>query len=147
MANQDERQRDPTTELRRRAQPGTRRLRFLPPLLFAVIVALILYDQVPAIRNAADRVLRPAEHQAQEVCQRAALAAAAEPRYARVVAPGKVHRTSGAYYVERVVIGEMGADGTETRFTYHCYVDPSGTLIRGARGETPASDPAPGKTP
>lgn len=70
------------------------------------------------------------------------LAAASDPRYARVVADGKVHRTSDAYYVERVVIGEMGADGNETRFTYNCYVDPSGALIRGVRGAPPAAGEA-----
>lgn len=131
----------------RRAVPKRRPLRLLAPLVFAAIVALILYDRVPAVRTAVDRVVRPAEHQAREVCQQTALAAASEPRYARVVAPGEVHRTGGAYYVERVVIGEMGADGNESRFTYNCYVDPAGALIRGARGTPPASAPAASENP
>lgn len=105
--------------------------------MLSLVVALVLYDQVPWVRTTIDRALWPAEHQAREVCARSALAAANEPRYARVVADGKVHRTSDAYYVERVVVGEMGADGNETRFTYNCYVAPSGTLIRGTRGAPP----------
>lgn len=143
-----EQQKPPYVHLRR-TESRQRPLRLVAPLVFLVIAALILYDQVPWVKASVDRMLWPAEHQAREVCQRSALAAAAEPRYARVAAPGEVHRTSGAYYVERVVIGEMGVDGNETRFTYNCYVDPTGALIRGARGAPPASPApnSPGKPP
>lgn len=94
----------------RRAEPKRRPLRILAPLVFAAIAALILYDQVPWVHTTVERVLRPTEYQARTVCQQSALAAAREPRTARLVAAGKVHRTSDALYVERIVIGEMGAD-------------------------------------
>ncbi len=146
--NDPQQQKPPYVHLRR-AEPKRRPLRILAPLVFAAIATLILYDQVPWVHTTVERVLRPAEHQAREVCQQSALAAAGEPRTARLVAAGKVHRTSDAFYVERIVIGEMGADGKETRFSYSCYVDPAGALIRGARGAPPAPPPAaaPGSTP
>jgi hypothetical protein len=138
-------QRNPPYVHLRRTEPKRRPLRLIAPLLLTFMVALILYDQVPWVRSTVERLLRPSEHQAREVCQRAALAAAAEPRFARVVSSGKVHRTSDAYYVERVVIGEMGKDAGETRFTYNCYVDPAGALIRGGRGAPPAAAPVPSR--
>lgn len=131
----------------RRAEPKRRPLRILAPLVFAAIAALILYDQVPWVHTTVERMLRPAEHQARTVCQQSALAAAREPRTARLAAAGKVHRTSDALYVERIVIGEMGADGKETRYSYSCYVDPAGVLIRGARGAPPAPPPGTSSSP
>ena len=136
--NDPQQQKKPPYVHLRRAEPKRRPLRILAPLVFAAIAALILYDQVPWVHTTVERALRPAEHQAREVCQRSALAAAGEPRTARLVAAGKVHRTSDAFYVERIAIGEMGADGKETRFSYSCYVDPAGALIRGARDAPPA---------
>ncbi len=134
--NDLQQQRPPYVHLRR-AEPKRRPLRILAPLVFAAIAALIVYREVPWVHTTVERMLRPAEHQAREVCQRSALAAAGEPHTARLVAAGKVHRTSEAFYVERIVIGEMGADGKETRFSYSCYVDAAGALIRGARGTSP----------
>ncbi|HEY8555669.1 MAG TPA: hypothetical protein VIL43_14170 [Burkholderiales bacterium] len=111
---------------RRRLRPA----RVIAPLVFAAIVLMILSDRVPALRDARDRLLHPDEYRAREACHKAALAAAEQPAYARIVARGAVHATQGAHYVEGVRVGQMGADGGEVTFEVSCYVDPDGSVVK-----------------
>ena len=114
--------------------PNTRsRFRFervLFPLVFAVIVLVILSDQIPALHDAKEKVLHPAEYQARKACHAAALAAAERPAYARILAPGEVHATQGASYVEGVSVGEMGQAGAEVTYGFSCYVEPDGKVVK-----------------
>ena len=104
--------------------------RVLIPLLFAVIVLVILADKIPALNDAREKLLHPAEYQARKACQAAALAAATRPAYARIRAPGAVHATQKASYVEGVSVGEMGETGSEVTFKFSCYVDPDGKVVK-----------------
>lgn len=109
---------------RRRFRPG----RLIPPLVFIGIALLILSDAVPGVREAFDRIVHPAAHAAQLACRRAALAAAERPDFARVVRRGTVHRTQHGFYVEGILVGEMGPSGAELRYRYSCYVDAAGRI-------------------
>jgi hypothetical protein len=119
-----------------RSPPAERRFRFdrlLLPLVVAVIVMLALRDQVPAVRDATDRLFSPAEFAARQSCQQAALAAASTPAFARLVAPGRTHHTQGGWYVDDVVIGQMGEGGQEQRFRYSCYLDADARVVKSGR--------------
>ena len=118
-------------------QPRFRIERILIPLVFALVVLTILADQIPAVHDAREKMLHPAEYQARQACHAAALAAAERPAYARIVAPGEVHATQGANYVEGVSVGEMGQAGTEVAYGYSCYVDPDGKVVKSHKQSSP----------
>ena len=104
--------------------------RVLVPLVIAVFVLVILSDHIPALNDAREKLLHPAEYRARKACHAAALAAAARPAYARIREPGKVHATQGASYVEGVSVGEMGEAGGEVAYEFSCYVDPDGKVVK-----------------
>lgn len=111
-------------------RPRFRIERILFPLVFAVVVLVILGDKIPAVHDAKEKLLHPEEYQARQACHAAALAAASQPTYARIVTPGNVHETQGAHYVEGVTVGEMGQAGGEVTFPFSCYVDPHGKITK-----------------
>jgi len=111
--------------------------RLLIPLIFAGVVLTILADRIPALHDAKEQMFHPAEYQARKACHTAALAAAERPAYARVVAPGQVHATQGASYVEGVSVGEMGPTGSEVTYGYSCYVDPDGKVVKTSKQSSP----------
>lgn len=111
-------------------RPRFRIGRILFPLVFAVVVLVILGDKIPAVHDAKEKLLHPENYQARQACHAAALAAASQPAYARIVTPGNVHETLGASYVEGVTIGEMGQGGSEVTFPFSCYVEPGGKIIK-----------------
>jgi hypothetical protein len=123
----DQPTRTPETRRRRRR---FHRGRLLFPLIFAIVVLGILSERVPVLRDAREQLLHPATHRARTACHDAALAAAAQPAYARIVAEGEVHDTQGAQYVEGVRVGEMGPDGAEVVFEFSCYVDADGNVVK-----------------
>ncbi len=114
---------------RRRFRPG----RVIPPLIFIGVALLILADAVPGVRDAFDRILRPGAHAAGVACRQAALAVAERPDFARVVSRGAVHPTQQGFYVEGVVVGQMGPSGAELRYRYNCYVDAAGRIAGAQR--------------
>jgi hypothetical protein len=118
-------------------RPRFRIERILIPLVFALVVLAILADQIPAVHDAKEKMLHPAEYQARKACYAAALAAAERPAYARIVAPGQVHATQGANYVEGVSVGEMGQAGAEITYGFNCYVDPDGKLVKTNKQSSP----------
>jgi len=111
-------------------RPRFRIGRILIPLVFAVVVLVILGDKIPAVHDAKVKLLYPEDFRARQACHAAALAAANQPAYARIISPGNVHETQGARYVEGVTIGEMGQGGGEVTFTFSCYVEPGGKIIK-----------------
>lgn len=116
-------------DARRRRRPA----RWLAPLVFAAIALIIVTREVEPVRDWAEGVLSPQRAQARAVCREAALDAAAAPAFARVVARGAVHQSRGGYYVDGLVVSEIGESGAERRFTMRCYVDAAGRLARSAR--------------
>jgi hypothetical protein len=112
------------------AKPRFRIERILFPLVFALVVLTILADKIPAVHDAKEKLLHPAEYQALKACQAAALTAAARPAYARIVNSGEAHATQGAQYVEGVRVGEMGQAGAEVTFDFSCYVEPDGKVVK-----------------
>ena len=111
--------------------------RLLFPLIFAVIALSILADRIPALRDAREQVLHPETYQARKACHAAALQAAEQPAYARIVAEGEVHPTQGAQYVQGVRVGEMGPAGAEVTYTFSCYVNPEGNVVKTHKEASP----------
>lgn len=115
--------------------PHKRRKRLLPLLLVAAFVAVIAAQEIPGVASHLQRWFKPAEWQASQVCSAAALALAARPEFARVIAPGTVHATQTGFFIEAIAIGEMADAGGERRFSVACYTDSAGTVVRADRIE------------
>ncbi len=118
---------------RREAKKGARPELVFMLILMSVIGFLILKEEVPQVESWYLRIVDKDKWLAQENCRRAALAAAVQSDFARVVDNGTVHRTENGYYVEKIIIGEMGDTGSEVRFEYSCYTQRDGTFVKGQR--------------
>lgn len=105
----------------------------------ALIVLLLLKEEVPTVNRWFQRVVAPARYAAAEACQRTALDASAQPAHARVRDEGTVHDTRNGFYVEGAEIGEMGANGAEATYRFDCYTDTSGVLIKTHKSAAAAS--------
>lgn len=106
-------------------------------VVFAALVFLAVKNQFPQLDRWVQRLTDSARWSAGEQCRRAAVAAATDRRFARVVDDGTIHDTEAGYYVENVVVGEPGADGSETRFRFSCYVDQMNQVVRTHRTDGP----------
>jgi len=114
-----------------RREPGSRLARRLIPLLFFVVLGgVIAHNEIPAFAQWWERLVAPQDWQARQQCQQAALEAAANPAFARVIRSGKVHRTSEGRYVDKLLLGEMGEGGAEQTVEYSCYLDSTGKLVQ-----------------
>lgn len=97
---------------RREAREGRKRLnKLVPRLILVVFVFLILQQQFPQLHGPTEKMLAPEKSGARETCQKSALAAANNLDFARLLDPGTVHETQNGFYVENIVIGEMGESG------------------------------------
>jgi hypothetical protein len=114
-----------------RRKRGKRKSARLIPLLFVMVLgALIAHNEIPAFAEWLEKLVAPQDWQAKQLCQQAALEAAADPAFARVIKPGEVHSTSEGLYVDKLVLGEMGEGGAEQSVEYSCYLDGAGKLVR-----------------
>jgi hypothetical protein len=103
----------------------------LIPLLFLVVFGVIIaHNEIPAFAAWWEKLVAPQDWEAKQQCQQAALSAAANPAFARVIEPGRVHHTSAGVYVDELVLGEMGDAGAEQAVEYSCYLDSAGTLVQ-----------------
>ena len=94
------------------------------PLLFALVFGMVLLEAVPSLGTWVAGLTEPRGRvEAREICATAALSAAREPAFARLIERGEAHQTRGGYYVDGVVVGEKGEDGSEVRYGFSCYVD------------------------
>jgi len=108
-----------------------RPLRKIVPLLaFAFIALLIAREEIPAVRDGLERVFSPAEWQAKQTCRTAAFARAERGEFARMLEPGTVNKTNDGFYIEQLLIGEMGQAGNEVAVEYSCYLDSAGQLVK-----------------
>ncbi|HHH43190.1 MAG TPA: hypothetical protein ENK49_03555 [Gammaproteobacteria bacterium] len=114
----------------RRSRPVRPLRRLVPLLAFLVIGFLIARQEIPAVRDAWDRLVTPQSWQARQTCQQAAIADAEHREFSRVLKPGRVNRTVDGIYIDRLLIGTMGESGTETRIEYTCYLDADGKLVK-----------------
>jgi hypothetical protein len=111
----------------------SRLARLLPFIFFAIIALVILRDQFPVVDGWLQRLMAPERWQAMEHCQRAALAAAKDPGFARVIDRGRVHETAAGYYIEGIRVGEPGDRGGEIPFLFQCYTDRDGKVVKSVR--------------
>jgi NaMN:DMB phosphoribosyltransferase len=126
---------DPT--LRERENPDRRirrrSHRFIAIIVMVVGAGFILKEQIPAVDTYIDRLLKPQAWQATEACRQAVLAAVERPEFARMLEHGEANATQKGYYVDDIVVGEMGASGTEVRVRFSCYVDGEGKVVNTQR--------------
>jgi len=116
---------------RREARKKRKRLNKLVPLLiFAAFAFYILQEQFPQLHGLSEKVFAPHKSRIRESCQDRALAAANNADFARLLEPGTLHETQNGYYVEDVVVAEMGESGQEQRFHFNCYVDSNGNIVK-----------------
>lgn len=127
---------DPTQE---RSAPSTRRRirrrskKVIPILIIALAAGFVLKEQIPAVDSSINRLLQPEAWQVTQACKQAAIAAVERPEFARILKGGEANRTQKGYYVNGVVVGEMGANGTEVRSRFSCYVDTDGNVVNAQR--------------
>ena len=104
--------------------------RLIPILIFGAVALMIAKQEIPVIDQWWSKTFSPDEWHAGQTCQQAAVSNSRSPEFVRVLNPGKVHRTANGIYLEQLIIGEMGARGTEERISYSCYVDHTGALTK-----------------
>lgn len=122
-----------------RRQPGAPRRedkkKWRPELLFilsvmALFVFVIIKTEVPQVENWYQRLVNQEQWQAGENCRQAALKAATHTDFARIIKMGAVNPTENGYYVEGVVVGEMGNSGAEVYYGFSCYHKPDGSIVK-----------------
>ncbi len=124
------------TETARRTAPYRRKRssalprKLIPLMFFLVLGGLVAYNEIPAFAQWWERLVAPQDWGAKQQCQQAALKAAANPAFARIIKPGELHRTSDGLYVDRLVIGEMAQGGAEQAVEYSCYLDSAAKLVQ-----------------
>ncbi len=128
---------------RREPKKGIRPELLFMLALMSLIGFLILKEEVPQVESWYLRVVDKEKWLAGENCRRAAIGAAVNSDFARVVDNGTVHPTENGYYVEGVIVGEMGETGAEVRFEFSCYTHRDGSIVKSQR-TNPAV--APGRT-
>lgn len=99
-------------------------------VIFTIVGAMILRQQVPAIDNFVEKIVSPEQWRAKSQCRHIALAEAQQKDFARIIKQGKIFTTKGGFYIKDIVIGQMGEDGRERQFDFSCYVDSTGSVIR-----------------
>ncbi len=102
--------------------------RIVPWLIMLVFAFVIAREEIPLVNEWSERTFRPDAWAAKKTCQQAALNQAENRQYVRILKPGKLHATQGGQYIDRLVLGEMGANGAEERIEYSCYLDAQGKL-------------------
>ncbi|MGF1643692.1 MAG: hypothetical protein ACFCUJ_08590 [Thiotrichales bacterium] len=139
-------QRDP-------ASPGAPRRprralsRLIPLLMLLGVAALVLYREVPQVRDTVLAYLEPQAVHALEICRTAALRQSTSPGFARLIDHGQTHATPGGYYVDRVVVGDMLEGRGEVRFAVTCHVDSAGNLAQIHREAHTSSAPSEASEP
>jgi hypothetical protein len=85
--------------------------------------------EVPQVADTFDRLVRPERWAAAQACRERAVELARQPDYARIIERGEVHPTTRGFYIDGIVVGQMGA-ANEERFAVECYADARGKVVR-----------------
>jgi hypothetical protein len=113
---------------RQRRDSNLRKL--IPLLLIGAFGVLVAHEEIPAFAEWWEKTFSPDIWEVKNTCQQAALKQSNNPNYARILKPGKVHKTENGTYVDHLVLGEMGQDGAEQKVEYTCYLDSGGVLVK-----------------
>lgn len=113
---------------KRKRRRGLKRL--IPFIILAVMGLMIAKQEIPAMERWWEKTFSPKEWRARETCEQAAIAAARAPQSVRVLKRGKLHPTENGFYLERLVVGEMGPRGAEEHVEYSCYTNATGSLSK-----------------
>lgn len=103
--------------------------RLLPLLIVAAIGVFIAKQEVPAVDRWISRLLNAQAWDATEACNKAAIAAASSPAFARLVNRGKAESTSDGFYVSKVVVAELDTAGEQRRYHFSCNVSSAGEVV------------------
>ena len=103
---------------------------WVPALVAVGFLVFLFRSEFPVIEQWLDTLLRPNSTAVRYACHKAALAAAGDPAFARVLRPGRAHATQAGFYVKEIVVGEMGDTGMEQAFRFSCYIDVTGTVVK-----------------
>lgn len=117
--------------------------RLIPFLVMALIAVLIARQEIPAVDDWWEKTFTPADWRLKQTCREAAFEMSDNRAFTRLVKGGEVHDTEQGFYVDRLVLGEMGRDGEEKRVEYTCYLDTSRNLVRLNRLDAAAPIAAP----
>lgn len=115
--------------LRHQRERERRLQRVLPLLIFAAIGVFIAKQEVPAVDRWISRLVNAPAWDATEACNRAAIAAASNPDFARLEKRGKTASTSDGFYVSEVVVAELDAAGEQRRYRFSCNVSSTGEVV------------------
>lgn len=120
-----ERDQATNTEPRRFREPRRSRglSRLIPVLIVAFVLLVIAREEIPAVSAWWEKTFNSRDWAVMQACQQAALGSLPDRQFGRVVDAGKVHRTEEGFYVDKLVLGEMGPEGAEQKIDYSCYLD------------------------
>ena len=104
--------------------------RMIPFLILAFIAAIIARQEIPAVADWWEKTFSPEQWQMKQTCRDAAVEMSSNRAFARVIENGDVHETEDGFYLDRLVLGEMGQDGVEQRVEYTCYLSGARELVR-----------------
>lgn len=136
--------------LRYQREHERRLQRLVPLLIIAAIGVFIAKQEVPAVDSWISRLINARAWEATEACNAAALAAAINPAFARLEKRGRAEQTGDGFYVGKVVVAELDAEGVQQRYRFSCNVSSGGEVVAigkdgaGAR-EAGQSIPPPGE--
>lgn len=105
----------------------------LPILIVLLAAGFIAKEQIPAVGSWITRIFQPEAWQALQACRQAAIGSLARPEFARILEGGNISSTQRGYYVDNIVLGEMGERGSEIRSRFTCYVDADGHVVNTQR--------------
>ncbi len=121
---------------RQLSRQGTTRARrnrvglFIILPFMALIALIILKQEVPQFDSWIQRIWDEEKWHAGDSCRHEAIRSASRSDFARIIENGIVHPTEKGYFVEGVVVGEMGDSGAELKFQFSCYTQTDGTIVK-----------------
>lgn len=118
-------------EIRPRRRSGRRKLinRLIPIVMIGFMAIVVLRQEIPAFNDFFLSNSDPQGFAAIKACRDAALENATVEQYKRLIRHGESHLTADGYFVDKIVLGQLGADGGESRVAVTCHVDTAGVLV------------------
>lgn len=114
-----------------RRRSGRRKLinRLVPIAMIGFMVIMILKEEIPAFNDFLTANADPEGFAAIQACREAALENSTVEQYKRLIRRGESHPTADGHFVNKIMIGELGADGGEHRVAITCHIDDAGILV------------------
>jgi hypothetical protein len=102
-------------------------------LVMLSVAFLILKEEVPQVEDWYQRLINEEKWSAGVNCRRAAIEAAKQSDFARIVDNGTVNSTENGYFIDGIVVGEMSDSGAEDHFGYSCYTKADGDIVKSGK--------------